>query len=563
MTVSGKVFSDADANVVLDGSDAGTNAGSSTLTVYAVDTSGKVIDKAPVAADGTYTLSNVTQNASVKLRLSNDDTVAVGATAPTTPTIPTGWYHTGEIVNGVIDPVISTLGDIALTTGTTNLTNENFGIRAATVLATPPAPATCTANFTSSLTTGISASGGQLNVGDNDLNWTAEWIAGPASGPSTPYAPPRPVGPMPAVVVGNLASGAWVNEPSNARWVSYPFRLATNSNGNHNNADLDANIGEDGSGIPIVGTSDTVRVKFKAQLTLPANANTIAISLPVGVAVDNQFGSIKVNGVENLSPVPASNPYAGDYAAFKTVNLTQGWQPGVNTIEVVMDSGQPYAGFIFGVNATTTQVCNTKANVLMVKRVTAINGDSLKNPNDNTPLNLFVDDTSATTTALNDNNCNWPGATGATDACTNTYTLGALAPGKVKPGDEIEYTIYYLNAGNNKAKQAQICDLLDKNLTFQPDFNAANVGKGIALGEGTNPVKYLTNSSVDTDNGQFTTVTPALTTSCNLAGNTGTNLSTNVVVVDVGTATNPLMGSTGAGIPTTSYGYIKIKTTVK
>jgi uncharacterized repeat protein (TIGR01451 family) len=567
ITVSGKVFSDADANVAINGSDAGTNAGSSTLTIYAVDTAGKVIDKATVdPLTGNYSLTNLPRNSSFKLRLSNDDTVTINGTAPTTPSLPTNWFHTGENLNGTIDPVIATLGDIALTTTTTNLSNENFGIRQGTVLATPPAPATCTANFTSTLTTGISSTGTQLAVGADDLNWTAEWIAGSAG--TNTYAPPRPVGPMPAVVVGNLAPGFWVNEPANARWISYPFRLSTNGNGDHRNADLDANIGEDGSANPIIGTSDAVRVKFTAKITLPANANTIGISLPVGVAIDNQFGSIKVNGVENLSPVPAANPQAVNFGSFKTVNLTNGWQPGVNTIEVVMDSGQPHAGFIFGVQATSTQVCGSKANVLMVKRVTAINGDSTKNPNDNTPLNLFIDDTSpitaTNTTPPNDNNCNWPGATGATGACVNTYTMGALAPGKVKPGDEIEYTIYYLNAGTNKAKQVRICDQLDNNLTFKGDTpttptTIAPLDIRNILGDGS--IQPLTNLT-DTDQGQLTT--PALAgTSCNLTKNTGTNLSNNVVVVDVANPTNPLMGSTGSGLPTTSYGYVRIKTTVK
>ncbi len=200
-----------------------------------------------------------------------------------------------------------------------------------------------------------------------------------------------------------------------------------------------------------------------------------------------------------------------------------------------------------------------KANVLLVKRITAINGIR-------TGLNSFVDDVTATPQASNDNNCNWLGATGSAGACTNTYTLGATsstAP-KIKPGDEIEYTIYYLNAGANKAKQARICDQLSSNLTFQgdtPTTPATTAPLDIRLFPGSaGPLESLTNST-DTDKGQLTTA--ALATSCNLAGNTGTNPSDNVVIVDVATPTNPLLGSTGAGIPTTSYGYIRFKTTVK
>ncbi|MBW4693322.1 MAG: DUF11 domain-containing protein [Lyngbya sp. HA4199-MV5] len=363
VTVSGRVFSDADADVTINGSDAGTNAGSTSLTIYAIDTAGNVIDKATVAADGTYTFTNIPPNASVKLRLSNNATVTIGAPAPAAPSIPAGWFHTGENLNGTIDGAIATLGDIALTTTTANVTNQNFGIRQSYTIAPDPAPNTCNPDYRTALNTGITAAGGQLAVGANDLNWTAEWLAGPASGPGTPYAPPRPVGVMPAVVVGNLAPGAWVNEPANARWISYPFRLSVNSNGVHNDADLDGTTQEGNPSFSGPGTSDDVRLKFTSFLTLPSNANTVSISLPVGVAVDNQFVSIKVNGVENLVPTPAANPVAVDYGSFKNVNVTNGWQVGVNTIEVIVDSGPDRVGFLLGVQATSTQVCSTPVTI--------------------------------------------------------------------------------------------------------------------------------------------------------------------------------------------------------
>jgi uncharacterized repeat protein (TIGR01451 family) len=210
-----------------------------------------------------------------------------------------------------------------------------------------------------------------------------------------------------------------------------------------------------------------------------------------------------------------------------------------------------------------SSVPTNKADVLMVKRITAIK-DGITGTV--IPYNTFVDDTTSTT-KTNDNNCGWPGASPVGGVCTtNTYTVGAIsetAP-KVKPGDEIEYTIYYLNAGENKATQARICDQLDNNLTFKTDFDAtpANAGKGINLLPGGGTDQYLTNLGTDSDKGKLTT--PGLAgTSCNLTGNTGSNLSSDVVVVDVGDVASPLMGSTGVGVPTTSYGYIRFKTSVK
>jgi hypothetical protein len=106
------------------------------LTVYAVDSAGNVVSKAPVAADGTYTLVGVPANTTVTLRLSNDATVTVGNPAPALPSLPTGWVNTGENKNGTTET--TTPGEIALTTGIVNLPNQNFGIEQ------PPVPTSAT-----------------------------------------------------------------------------------------------------------------------------------------------------------------------------------------------------------------------------------------------------------------------------------------------------------------------------------------------------------------------------------------------------------------------------------
>jgi uncharacterized repeat protein (TIGR01451 family) len=204
-----------------------------------------------------------------------------------------------------------------------------------------------------------------------------------------------------------------------------------------------------------------------------------------------------------------------------------------------------------------------RAHVIMAKRITAINGIRTKNPNDQTTqLNKFVDDTSSSTKD-NDNNCSWPGAfpNGTAGECKNNYTLGAIDAGKVKTGDEIEYSIYYLNSGENKAFQGQLCDRLNANLTFQPDFNATNIGKGIVLAQNNSAAQYLTNTG-DSDRGQLTT-TALAGANCNLAANTLANLADDVVVVDIATTANPLIGSIDQVNSTVSYGYVRFKVKVK
>jgi uncharacterized repeat protein (TIGR01451 family) len=126
ITVSGNVFHDANGDVTINGSDAGTNAGPANLTVYAIDATGKVVSKSVVAANGSYTLTNIPANSTVTLRLANDATVAVGSTTPPAMSLPTNWTNTGENQAGVIET--TTPGEMSLTTALTNLINEDFGI---------------------------------------------------------------------------------------------------------------------------------------------------------------------------------------------------------------------------------------------------------------------------------------------------------------------------------------------------------------------------------------------------------------------------------------------------
>jgi uncharacterized repeat protein (TIGR01451 family) len=201
----------------------------------------------------------------------------------------------------------------------------------------------------------------------------------------------------------------------------------------------------------------------------------------------------------------------------------------------------------------------TNANVLLVKRITAINGDRTENPNDKTPLNVVVNDST-----LGDNNVAWPTPTSGTPA-VSTYLKGAVDAGKVKPGDTIEYTIYFLNAGTLPAPDVRICDRLTPNQIFQPDTYSA--GSGIQLQLGSSPAQNLTNAADASDRTQFIAAPTAAPTTCNLIspGN-----DDGVVLVDVTGNTGTgwptltaLPGTTGAGTPNDSFGYIRFVTRVK
>ena len=187
-----------------------------------------------------------------------------------------------------------------------------------------------------------------------------------------------------------------------------------------------------------------------------------------------------------------------------------------------------------GVRVTTVGQNNNGALaplLLLVKRITAIN---------TTSITSFVDDPTST----NDNSTQWP-------TPTSSYLKGAI-DGAVKPGDTVEYTIYFLSDGGSSAQKVNMCDLVPANTTFLPDAFAS--GSGIAQATGSAAPVNLTNAA-DTDGGQYVTAGSSLPTgvSCN---NSNTN---GAAIVNLGNIPNAI----GSGSPSNSYGFIRFKVKVK
>ncbi|MEO0432787.1 MAG: DUF11 domain-containing protein, partial [Cyanobacteria bacterium J06656_5] len=186
----------------------------------------------------------------------------------------------------------------------------------------------------------------------------------------------------------------------------------------------------------------------------------------------------------------------------------------------------------------------------LVKRITAINRDRNQNPNDSTPLNAVIND--GVTNSADDKN-NWP----------EGYLLGEVNAGLVKPGDEIEYTVYFLNAGNRDAATVRVCDWIQPNQTFVDGLYGGNDIELIIGGSTHN----LTAMSDATDRAEVVTVGNLPTTpSCNLPA--GANNTDNVLVLDITGATGvpagliTLPGSTGSGTPNNAYGFFRFTTKV-
>lgn len=209
------------------------------------------------------------------------------------------------------------------------------------------------------------------------------------------------------------------------------------------------------------------------------------------------------------------------------------------------------------IDPTIVQVVSnsTKANVLLLKRITAISNNTNLNPNDNTPLNTMVNNSTAA------NNPFWP----------SNYIIGATNAGKINPGDSIEYTIYFLNVGASSISSLNICDLLTPPQSFQTG-SYGGIGKDLQIKIGANPIQDLT-AAADAPIDRTRVYPPGATslpTNCNLAANNTASSPTNSYVVSVG-----VTGTAGTGIPAQtlipgataantpdSYGWVRFKSIV-
>ncbi|WP_181357687.1 beta strand repeat-containing protein [Stenomitos frigidus] len=191
----------------------------------------------------------------------------------------------------------------------------------------------------------------------------------------------------------------------------------------------------------------------------------------------------------------------------------------------------------------TSDVLTVIADVpalVLVKRITAINTV-------NVPTS--VDDPGST----NDNAANWPTPL---DASSNisTYLRGALNGGVVRPGDVLEYTIYFLSAGSVPSTNINLCDLVPTNSTFVPNSFSGAPESGINLTIGATSTN-LTNVP-DSDEGQFFNPGATPSVSCAAANTNG------AVVVNVVKSPANLPNATAPGTPTNSYGFIRFRARV-
>jgi uncharacterized repeat protein (TIGR01451 family) len=206
----------------------------------------------------------------------------------------------------------------------------------------------------------------------------------------------------------------------------------------------------------------------------------------------------------------------------------------------------------------------TLPNLLLVKRITAINGQA--RTFGGTDLATYQDDP---TNPYDDNILQSPAPTPKDTQywpTPSSFLLGNTNGDFIRPNDAVEYTIYYLSTGSAAARNVLFCDRVPSNVSFIPTaFNTgfalestslAGSDRGILVNRG-GAVRAYSNTS-DGDDAFYlapgvdpTSLFPSLN-----CGGPNTN---GAVVVRLGN----LNAATAPATPPSSYGFVRFRGRVK
>ena len=187
-------------------------------------------------------------------------------------------------------------------------------------------------------------------------------------------------------------------------------------------------------------------------------------------------------------------------------------------------------------------------NVLLVKRITAINGQST-NPNDQVDLSSVIDATTGPY-ADADSNPRWP----------MNYLRGEIDGGAIQPGDTIEFTLYFYNVGAGDAEDVYLCDRLQPYLRVVTDAYGAAQDFELELGNdpsdaSPNLIVPLTAAKDGIDRAQLIAPGASVPSQCNI---NGANSHGTVMLELTGTSGAPVLpnlpGSSGPNTTDNAYG---------
>ncbi|RAM48522.1 MAG: hypothetical protein C6Y22_27225 [Hapalosiphonaceae cyanobacterium JJU2] len=301
-----------------------------------------------------------------------------------------------------------------------------------------------------------------------------------------------------------------------------------------------------------------------------ATSGTITFTdiLPTGLSVPNGAVSLTGTNAVNWTCSASNNTItctsntviaaSGSSNFSFNVNVASNAPSSVTNTASVSGGSEPVANNGNNTGNDTTTIISSAAsnpNVLLVKRITAINESSftdfIDGVNNNNSPNYVP-----TPRDTDDNNSNWQ----------SNYLQGLINGGTVRPNDEVEYTVYFLSAGDATAPKVLMCDRIPNNVTFIPTtFNSFPTKNSTGLEKADRGIlwQYSGNTESlsnikDGDIAQYfspgedpTDVYP--TVDCGGANTNG------AIVVNLGDLPN----ATAPGTPTDSYGFIRFRGRVK
>ncbi|MBD6617201.1 DUF11 domain-containing protein [Komarekiella sp. 'clone 1'] len=336
--------------------------------------------------------------------------------------------------------------------------------------------------------------------------------------------------------------------PAQLTFVSKAITASTPGN------NITLNSSYNGSGA--VTNSGTLRVGDTITLTITATINNANGGNPISNQAsanfntpDNPSGTVGTALTDADSAGATTNPPTLGNSFFQTAN------DNVNTGNNPNDTADDDPTLFTALNIVTAT-----PKLLLIKRITRINSQDLNDIVDGrSDVAVSATNYVPAPHAADDNDSKWPAS----------YLRGLINAGTVKPGDELEYTIYFLSKGPSNSTNVKFCDLVPVNTAFIPTaFNGktpndgglttANQGIAFAIGSNT-PTVYFSNIEDSGDRGRFYAANdPATPSYC------GTNTN-GAVVVNI--TRNPdlpdLPAASQSGTPANSYGFIRFRAKVK
>lgn len=313
------------------------------------------------------------------------------------------------------------------------------------------------------------------------------------------------------------------------------------------------------------GTTDKL---FTAPIILTAGGMIkVAIPVTIDTGIVGTLSNQATATADNLPTVGIKTDNAG-----VTTDLPTTIQNSPYSIVVPMGSVSQTITAAIDPTAITVDAVASNPNLLLVKRITAINGNS---SNGNISLNSYDPETDTSNLSYPydknviqvgltpPNSDKWPNTTG-TPPLTSTFLLGARNGGTTQPNDTVEYTIYFLSTGDSEAKNVLFCDRVPANTTFIPNaFNASTpdpsglttADRGIAINlDGS--LKSYTNIN----DGDIARYYPPLSEPVNDFPkiNCGGSNTNGAVVVNLGNVPNATAAGTAG-----SYGFVRFRGQVK